>query len=429
MAKFAVIADDLTGANGSGVLLVNRGFRVLSIVHHEGLAGKIDAEFDGVVVNTCSRGIPEEEAKKRVQTTMRALKAAGIQYFSKRIDSTLRGNMGAEIEAALAGLDSEYIALVVPAYPGSGRITVGGYLLVNGIPVQRTDAGKDPKTPIHSSLITAEIARQTSLPQASIYLNVVLQGLEKLKEQMKMIAAEQKKILVVDAATDDDIVCIAQAAKDSGLKFVAVDPGPLSQTLISLLLAPKRKQPDKQVMVVSGSASALTDAQLNYLEEKNGAIFEKIDGKQLIYGDLSETAESQIVKRIIDNSQTAKIFGLRVTAKGESPLNLEHIAITQRKSVDCLAGQITKVLGRLAKKVLESKIEDLAGIYLTGGDMAVDFCQAIGAPAIELKDQIMPLVSCGVIVGGEFSGLKIITKGGLVGDRESAHQCITYLFQ
>ncbi|NLI91121.1 MAG: four-carbon acid sugar kinase family protein [Peptococcaceae bacterium] len=427
MAEFAVVADDLTGANGSGVLLVNKGFRVLSIVHYERLNEKIDHKYDGVVVNTCSRGIPSEEAKERVLNAIQVLKTAGIQYFGKRIDSTLRGNLGAEIEGALSGLDSDYIALVVPAYPSLGRVTAGGYLLVNGIPVQQTDAGKDPKTPILSSLVTEEIARQTSLPLAFIHLDVVLQGPEKLKEQIKAAAAEQKKIIIIDATTDGHIACIAQAVKDVRLKCIAVDPGPLSEKLISLWLEPSPKQLDKKVMVVSGSASALTISQLNYLQEKSQAIFEEVDVNQVLYG-LSETEESRLVKKIIKNSQTAKIFGLKAISKDEVPLNLENIAVQQGKSVGYLAEQITKNLARLAKKVLESGIENVTGVYLTGGDMAVDFCQAIGAQAIELKGQIMPLVSYGVIVGGEFSGLRVITKGGLVGSQESAYQCINYLF-
>jgi len=53
-----------------------------------------------------------------------------------------------------------YRATVVPVYPKSGRICVGGYLLVNGTPLQLTEVAKDPKCPIRSSNVKELISSQ-----------------------------------------------------------------------------------------------------------------------------------------------------------------------------------------------------------------------------------------------------------------------------
>lgn len=54
------------------------------------------------------------------------MKENGATYFFKRIDTTLRGNIGAEVEAMLEMMDEDTIGIMVPAMPQSKRIIVGG---------------------------------------------------------------------------------------------------------------------------------------------------------------------------------------------------------------------------------------------------------------------------------------------------------------
>ena len=65
----------------------------------------------------------------------------------------LRGNVGPGIDAMLDGLaaveNSDRLAVVVPAYPQAGRVAVGGYLLMNGILLQRSDVACDPRHRSH----------------------------------------------------------------------------------------------------------------------------------------------------------------------------------------------------------------------------------------------------------------------------------------
>lgn len=65
----------------------------------------------------------------------------------KKIDSTLRGNIGAEIEALMkaCGITG---AVVAPAFPQAGRTTVAGECWVNGVRITETEFASDPKTGI-----------------------------------------------------------------------------------------------------------------------------------------------------------------------------------------------------------------------------------------------------------------------------------------
>ena len=54
----------------------------------------------------------------------------GADVVGKRIDSTVRGNLGVETDALLEAMGENSVAVVVASYPDSGRIVSGGYLLV-----------------------------------------------------------------------------------------------------------------------------------------------------------------------------------------------------------------------------------------------------------------------------------------------------------
>lgn len=427
MAKCAIIADDLTGANATGVLLAQNGLKMVTVVNYQTIKQMNFAAFDGVVINTFSRGIAKDEARRRVQETTSVLLSAGIKYFSKRIDSTIRGNLGAEIEGVLSALGREYVAIVVPAYPRSGRIVVGGYLLVNSIPVEQTDAGRDPKTPVYSSETLTVISQQTPLPSSLIPLNTVLKGREAIKRGIKQELAAGKRIIVFDAINDTDIANIATAVKESGIKAVAVDPGPLTQALLTKWLEIEQGKNKGKVMIVASSATSLTRLQLDYLQKKCKAQFINIDVKGLLDKGLKPEDELYFARKVFALSKETDIFGLRVAEKKEMIIDLEAESVTRGVNIDILAERITSIIARIACKVLTFGIPDLKGVYLTGGDMTVAFCQATGAQAIELRGEVLPLASYGVLVGGKFAGLPVVTKGGLVGTVDGALKCIQYL--
>ena len=86
--RIAVIADDLTGAADTGAALVRAGHRTAVAFRGE----RVDA--DAVVIDTDSRGLPAAEAAARV----RAVALGGAEIVMKKVDSTLRGPLAAEVD-------------------------------------------------------------------------------------------------------------------------------------------------------------------------------------------------------------------------------------------------------------------------------------------------------------------------------------------
>src|SRR5919202_6182911 len=137
----AVIADDLTGAADTGVQLVGAGYRTAVFFR----PSRVVDDLDAVAFDTDSRAMPAGFAAKRVLEAARVAREARVVY--KKLDSTLRGNVAAELAAALGGARRERL-VVAPAFPAAGRTTVGGIQRLRGVPVAETELANDPHTPV-----------------------------------------------------------------------------------------------------------------------------------------------------------------------------------------------------------------------------------------------------------------------------------------
>ena len=120
-----LIADDLTGACDAAVHFARRGYRTQ--VHLDS-----DSQETGVLaISTESRDLNVAELRQVMRGLAQRLPIAQARILFKKIDSTLRGNVGAEIAAALAAFGCE-AAVITPAFPAMGRTVEGGYLRVGG---------------------------------------------------------------------------------------------------------------------------------------------------------------------------------------------------------------------------------------------------------------------------------------------------------
>ncbi len=82
-------------------------------------------------------------------------------------------------------------------------------------------------------------------------------------------------------------------------------------------------------------------------------------------------------------------------------------------------------LGRVTRLVLQECVAD--GLYTTGGDVTAAVLDELGARGLDVEDEVVPLAVAGEIVDGPWSGLPIVTKGGLIGTADTAVACIDRL--
>ncbi len=150
-----VIADDLTGAAELGAVGLRHGLRA-EIIRR----GEPSGQADLVCVDTDSRSCSAEEAGQRAATAAQQLHAAGARWIYKKVDSVLRGQVTAEVEAVMRQLKLER-ALLLPANPALGRTIRDGHYFVRGKLIHKTEFARDPEYPRRYS----QVLRLLKVPQ------------------------------------------------------------------------------------------------------------------------------------------------------------------------------------------------------------------------------------------------------------------------
>ncbi len=250
--RVLVLADDLTGANDAGVQFASAGLRTLVRTHHR--ADRFPLGYPVLVVNTESRHLPPAEAAERVFASATDGRQAGIRCFYKKTDSTLRGNIAAELQALLRATGADFIPFV-PALPDLGRVTRDGIHYVHGVPIAETAFSRDPLNPVRQSRVTEVLAAALDIPTCS------------LKPGQKP-APGFHGIGVLDCSTPDDLAAIARTHGKTGPGDLQVFAGSvaLARYLLGFLRIqsppPERPAPRGPILLVNGSLNERALAQI-----------------------------------------------------------------------------------------------------------------------------------------------------------------------
>ena len=443
MPLIGAVADDLTGATTTGVLLARSKART-AVFFNEEAAEKTEGidELDAILISSNSRPLPANEAYDKVKSATIALKKMGVEYFSKRIDTTLRGGVGVEIDAMLDQMKEGTVAVVVPAMPQSRRILVGGYYVIDGVALINTPVAQDVRTPVKENYIPRLLEGQTRRKVGLVTLDKVLAGEEVIEEAL----AEQKKagceVIVVDGITLEDVENIAKACISLRWDVVAVDPGPFTSKLAfyrELISAeepnipPQADEAGKTVLIAAGSATPVTKKQMEILCQDPRHVRVSVEPLPLIEG--GDVALDEVFKAVnkaaelleSDNQPRAILFE---TALHGELLNLDEEDNKRHYAGGMSANRINAGLGMIISQLLE-KVgkEKVAGLYTTGGDTMVNVCYQLGVECIEVMDYVIPQTDVGRLVGSKYSGLPVVGKGGLTGNDNTACDIVSRLFR
>ncbi|WP_392561272.1 four-carbon acid sugar kinase family protein [Orbus sturtevantii] len=419
--KVAVVADDLTGANATSALLSKKGFKAITCLEkfHDDLV-----EFEIISFATDSRSIPYKEAYSRVVDCIEQFKKYK-PLISKRIDSTLRGNLGAEVDAVIDH-NPDLMALVVPVYPSSDRICVGGSLLVNGIPLQNTAMRNDPKNPMTESSILELFHCQSRYPITHVPLKEVLEGQQRIEKKLKQIYQQGGRVVIFDATTDIDINVIAQAAENTKLPVFCVDPGPFTAQFAHLRYSSERTMANK-VFIAIGSVSDLTQRQIKKLKYDRKIWLETIAVQQLI--DIARDSKNAkpIVDKLLVKLAQFDLIGLDTVETPADVCDLGRIAEKNNMTITEASSSLNKGIAEITGQVLLNPNSPIRALYTSGGDVTVSVVNRVGSSGFLLKDEVEPLAVYGHLVGGKCNGYAIVTKGGFVGNDNTLVHCIDYL--
>lgn len=140
--RYLIIADDFTGANDTGVQLRRRGFPTEVL-----FCGKPMGADRSIVIDTESRTVHPDHAYEIVSHALEDVDFDSFRYVIKKVDSTMRGNIAAEIKAVDEHFKPE-LMIFAPALPDLKRTTIDGVQCLNGVEICRTELASDPKNPV-----------------------------------------------------------------------------------------------------------------------------------------------------------------------------------------------------------------------------------------------------------------------------------------
>lgn len=416
LAKLGVIADDLTGANDTGVQFSKQGLKTIVLTKTESLT-ELSKQADVIVFDTESRALSKQDAYKTVKEVANRLVEAKISIIYKKIDSTLKGNIGAEIDAVMDATGINH-AIVVSAFPANRRVTVGGYQLVNQIPLGKTEASRDPVTPVTESHVPTIIAAQSKKPVKHIDLRTIMDD-GMLKTALIEKTGRDKGIIVLDAIVQDDLKRIAKTLAQLDLHKLTCGPAGLAEEMPEAL----GLIDGSPVVVISGSLSEVNMRQISNAA-KSSTIVLNLDSEKII-----DNEKAQEIKRICEETKTIINSGKDVIISSALTKNRILRDLERGKTLGLSSAEVGKlissVLGEIANDI--STIPNISGLILTGGTIAIRTLEAMNSFGTEVDDEVSPGIPSSIVRGGPRSGLRIVTKAGAFGDEEAITRSIKYL--
>ena len=420
----AIVADDLTGAMDSGVQLLG-SVPVVVEVGPEAAGAAAAPAGTALVINTQSRGAGATAAAARVRAACARLQQEGRAAWFKKLDSTLRGNLGAELAAMHAALGPCTI-LCTPALPAQGRTVVAGELRVHGQPVMSTpyrDEIVPGAGPAGGSAVLDVVRRQWPACRA-----------------VRLAAPADERELAGALRSGADLVA-ADAAGDAHLR--------------QLVAAARRTPRCGRRLLWAGSAGLLRALAPPAAAHGDGARHASGASRGLsaaaplllVAGSRRTLAQAQLRAALAAARRHLSLCLQAPAAHHREPLwNIaggggsvvaERAAALARAAQTLAAGgdlflwaappadaadaarseAVSVALADLAGDVLAASAVQPRSLMLVGGDTAYACLRRLGIGTVALAGEAEPYVPWGRVVAGPWEGTAVISKAGGFGDR------------
>lgn len=410
-----IVADDLTGANDTALQFQLKGANTQILLDEDNAPVNLKTTQTWAI-STESRNIDPQSAYEKAKSAAAFLKEnINPDFYYKKIDSTVRGNIAVEVLAMLDVLDYDAVVLI-PAFPQEGRVTVGGYHLLKGIPIERTEMARDPHSPIFEShlpiLLRSQLGDENKDLIGSIELTTVMKGAGPILMKLKELISEGKKIIVMDSVSTVDIEQIVLAIGKSEYKILPAGTAAAAQVLSGIWLPDVSPQhfsktfPELPKLVISGSATQITSNQITRLEEADD--FENILVIHLDMKTILDGVMDELVERITSNLGSNNIVVVHTSDLIRDFDGFSEFSLNAELTKSGLANVITDFLAELTRRVVSQK--DVILITL-GGETSYKCCEVIGANQLQLIDEVAPAIALSM----DHSARWIVTKSGNLG--------------
>ncbi len=364
--RLLILADDFTGACDAAAGFARS--RATLVVH--GLPARWPSAADGIEVlgvdlDLRERSNADADAVTREVALQLCSAEPAAEVFLK-IDSTLRGPIAGLMAGALMG-SARQVAVIAPAFPEQGRLMRAGCVVVDGEP--------------GASLTQALGMEGTALLGANFARSA--EDIELAVEHARNRGARH---VVVDADGIETLRSVAIAWRRHATEWLLVGSAGLARQVAGSANQPNRETltPSQgPILVVAGSPAAATQAQIERLRGL---------GPSVLVG-----------------------VGLPVPRR---PAGLHEVIVV------CTAPATERDSGENARAVAQAigawaDAFQPGAVVLAGGATARLVCERLGAHGVRLQSELQPGIPHGLLRGGLWDGVRVVTKAGGFGTPET----------
>jgi len=361
-------------------------------------------------VNVDSRNLPPRKAAERQVSAQAAHWRPDVRLY-KKIDSTLRGQPAAELAAQLSALAADGrapLAVVAPAFPAAGRVTLEGRIEVGGLRLEDTPLWTREHTYLSAAL--PEVLGLAGLTAEVIPLDLVRAGSEAVHARMEDAWQRGVAAVVCDCIAEADLDVTA-AASLLLTSAVWVGSAGLAGALAALVAPVRLMHPAVPahpggVLTVVGSLAEISRLQARMLVESGLVRHVVVTHETLLAGPQSpgwRAARGSLSERLL----AGRDILLEIAVVPEPDLS---------RGPEVLAG-----LAALVAPVAKS----LGALVATGGETACALLSGFGIHGIRLLDEVEPGVPLGVTLGA--LSFPVVTKAGGFGNADTLRRCLARL--
>lgn len=371
-----IAADDLTGSCDAAVHFARHGMAVQVAISADGRPHPHAQVF---AVNTDSRCASEDVAVSRVKAAFQAMADQPCALF-KKIDSSLRGHVSAEIAAAAKSADCDLI-FIAPALPALGRtVTEGRVHLPSGGEID----------------IAAALA---PLPFASIAISELAHP-HNAFAAIRQAQVRGTKAFCFDASSDAHLDQIVDLGHTSRQRVLWAGSAGLAAAL-ARAIAPLAAVETQDLAVEIEDLPAVEGALLFGIGSDHTATLAQVAKLR----ESSDILECSLDTVRVGEVREAVHWGRNVL------LQLPPCGTSAAK----------------ARAFAEAvPLSTFGGMVLTGGDTASSFLKAIGAHTLDVRTEAMPGIPVSIIRGGIADSMCVITKSGAFGAADAFLRCIDF---
>lgn len=386
----AIIADDLTGALDTAAPFASRTLDTWLAPHLDRLSNIVDRGANVVAVSTESRRMPPKRAAQRVAAVIDALQLFRPAIVFKKIDSILRGNVGAEIVGTLCATGRRH-AFISPAVPSQNRVMRGGTIYLNGMRLAVGGRGSDGSE-MPSSAHLPDLLKEPG--ELSIHRSAV-------GHRLTLASTPGLHAYVVDAESDADLDALAQFLIEHPDDVLPVGASGLGQALArAIAISPASDLREPRVDLAAGTL-------LYVIGSRKQASCEQVSA-------LLRAGAEEIGVPVRDGDEVEALIEARL-----SELKAPSIIVLRPDSTEatCLStSEVAERLGRAASFVMR-RIGSSA-VVMAGGETAAACLAAFNAEWLHVDGELHHGIAFGTMgVGGEV--VRFFSKSGSFGSSDT----------